>query len=155
MKTHKVIMLLFLSSLFMGSCRSGLDDLTANEECDIIDFNFEKRTLIKEERIVRDADGNEIKYTVDRVEFTPDLKAEIDIDTNQSVVEVYVKTVADISNMAGYAVISPGARIDPLDGAPVLGVLGDFSKTWKYKVTAANEMNSKIWQIHVATVEED
>ncbi|MGV8093767.1 MAG: hypothetical protein AB2L24_18055 [Mangrovibacterium sp.] len=121
MKTYKMIILLLLGSLFISSCRSGLDDLAANEECEIIDFNFEKRTLIQEERIVRDADGNEIKYTVDRVEFIPDLKAVINIDEDQNMVEVYVRTEADISNMAGYAVISPGARIEPLEGAPVLG----------------------------------
>ncbi|MEN6456700.1 MAG: hypothetical protein ABFD10_20780 [Prolixibacteraceae bacterium] len=155
MKTYKMIILLLLGSLFISSCRMGLDDLASNEECDIIDFNFEKRVLIKEERIVRDADGNEIKYTVDRVEFTPDLKAVIDVNKDQNRVDIHVKTIADISNMAGYAVISPGARIEPVDGAPVLGVLGDFSATRKYKVTAANEIDSKIWEVNVARLEED
>lgn len=149
MKAYKIVLIFIFSSFFLNSCRWGLEDLSENDECEIIDFNFEKREIIKEERTIKDLDGNEIKYTVDRVLFTPDLKADIDVNSDQNIITVYIKPIADITNMVGYAVLSPGAIIEPIDSAPVLGTLGNFSSPTKYKVTAADGINSKIWEINV------
>ena len=44
--------------------------------------------------------------------------------------------------------ISTAAVIKPIDGAPTLGVPGDWSKPNKYEVTAANG-NKKVWTIVV------
>mgnify|MGYP000843909696 CR=1 FL=1 len=148
MKKNILFMFLYclLISVFI-SCQWGLSDLEANDECEIIDFNFEKRTIVKEERIVKDTDGNEIKYYVDRVVFVPGLKSSIAINTDQNIVTVTIKPEADLNSIVGYAVISPGAKIEPIEGSPVLGVLGNFSTPQKYKVTAANGINSKIWEV--------
>jgi hypothetical protein len=154
MKAYKIILIFIFGSFIFSSCRWGLEDLPVNDQCDIIDFNFEKRELVKEERMIKDLDGNEIKYIVDRVEFTPDLKVDIDVNNDQNFITVYVKPIVDITNMVGYAVISPGAIIEPIEGAPILGTLGDFSSPRKYKVIAADGINSKIWIINVIQAEE-
>jgi hypothetical protein len=150
MKKYKILFILLISHLLiLSSCQWGLEELESNTECEIIDFNFEKREIIQEERVVNDADGNEIYYTVDRVVFTPDQKANISIDNEDNTVQVTVKPEVNISNIVGYAVISPGAVIEPIEGAPTLGVLGNFSAPKKYRVTAADGINSKIWEVTV------
>lgn len=47
--------------------------------------------------------------------------------------------------------LSSAARIFPIDGAPRLGVPGDWSKENKYEVVAANGIK-KIWTIHVESL---
>ncbi|MDE7236705.1 MAG: hypothetical protein K2N66_02660, partial [Paramuribaculum sp.] len=42
--------------------------------------------------------------------------------------------------------ISTAAVIEPLDGAPALGVPGDWSKPNKYQITAANG-KKKVWTV--------
>lgn len=50
------------------------------------------------------------------------------------------------SNLVVVLNISTAATIEPIDGAPRLGVPGDWSKANQYKVTAANG-DSKIWTV--------
>lgn len=154
MKKNILFILLYsLLIIVFNSCQWGLSDLEANDECEIIDFNFEKRTIVKEERIVKDADGNEIKYVVDRVVFVPGLKSKITVNRDQNMVTIIVKPDTELNNIVGYAVISPGAIIEPIEGSPILGILGNFSTPQKYKVTAANGVNSKIWEIRASLPE--
>lgn len=48
--------------------------------------------------------------------------------------------------------ISTAALIEPIDGAPMLGVPGDWSKTNKYKVTAASG-ETKEWSVTLHLVQ--
>lgn len=45
--------------------------------------------------------------------------------------------------------ISPAATMEPLEGAPLPGIPGDFSQPRKYKITAANGDN-RIWVVKIA-----
>ena len=58
------------------------------------------------------------------------------------------KANVDAKNLVVVLTISTAATVTPVDGAPKLGVPGDWSKPNKYKVTAANG-NSRIWTVTV------
>lgn len=84
------------------------------------------------------------------------------IDTTKKLVTIKVSPSANIiksipeaaraelslKNMAVVITLPTAARIFPLEGAPALGVNGDWSKENKYTVRAANG-NSTTWTISV------
>lgn len=57
------------------------------------------------------------------------------------------------SNLVVVLNISTAAIIKPIDGAPKLGVPGDWSKPNKYEITAANG-NKKIWTVTLELYQE-
>ncbi|MEG0468180.1 MAG: hypothetical protein RR551_07875, partial [Mucinivorans sp.] len=57
------------------------------------------------------------------------------------------------ANLTGIVWLSTAARIIPLNGSPVLGVPGDWTKPNKYEVTAANGSKS-VWTITVLSLEQ-
>ncbi len=63
-----------------------------------------------------------------------------------------VKDNFSFSNMVVIVNLSSAATIRPLDGAPKLGVPGDWSKPNKYEVTAADG-SKKVWTITVLDYE--
>jgi hypothetical protein len=56
------------------------------------------------------------------------------------------KVKVSLSNICASASIPNAAKIQPLNGAPVLGIAGDYSKPVSYVVTAANG-DYKTWNI--------
>ena len=135
-----------------GSClKSGLDDLPAHEDADITDCYLEYRFSY-----TRPADqGTQVRT----VRMTTVNKT---IDAQASTVNVSVQTPGtdqyftdeekakvSLANIAVYCYLSNTAKIEPLDGAPVLGTNGNYTSPVKYKVTAADGKTSKTWTISV------
>ena len=152
MKKYFNIFVTMLLALFTTSClENGLEDLDSYDGCDITSGEIYWRyygtdvipgsgeTQVKQVRLARaveqDADNNTfyIRYVTgnlpaDQVSaFTPS------------------KVVIAVT-------ISTAAVIKPIDGAPTLGVPGDWSKPNKYEVTAANG-DKKVWTIVVEPYE--
>lgn len=59
-----------------------------------------------------------------------------------------------LEHIVVYVNISTAAKIEPIDGAPKLGVPGDFSKPRKYKVTAADNKTTSEWVIMIKPLPE-
>ena len=84
-----------------------------------------------------------------------------DIDTEENTMEILCQANASfptdqLSNLTTSELvvvlnISTASVIEPLDGAPALGVPGDWSKPNKYQVTAANGQK-KIWTVTLELV---
>ena len=131
-------------AFFLSSClESNLDDLPVFKDAEITDFKFEHR-WIKD-------DG---KFAVMQ------LNNSVDIDhVNNLVVNTItipgasgnfpeeVRSQITLASIVAYCNISVAAVIEPVNGAPKLGVPGDYSAERQYQVTAADGETKKVWTI--------
>lgn len=150
MKKSILYLFLLLTSFTLGSCKMGLDDLPTFEEAELLNFWFEHREVVEKTA----PDGS--KY--EQVVFT-DLKEicsfkQLGESDGYVQCEVVVNTQAspkslDMSNIVGKATISTAAYIQPIDGSPQLGGLGNFTVPTKYLVTSADQNNAKKYVINV------
>jgi len=147
---------LWIMALMLTSClRMGLEDLPAFEEAEITDVRFEYRfkdpntvwidgeetvkwvNLTVQNRVI-DSGAGTITCTLQ----TPDADATFTESIRQQV---------SLSNIVGKFYLSTAATIAPVEGAPTLGVPGDFSAPRKYMVTAADG-TTKTWTVHVTAL---
>jgi hypothetical protein len=148
--------LLLMLALVCSSClKSGLDDLPAFEEADITDVKFDFRYKDLADEWI---DGQPIVKVVTLTVGDKVINAEAGTITCSvtvppaagSFTEDIRGTVA-LTNLTGKFNLSTAAVIAPLDGAPVLGVPGDFSAARSYLVTAADG-TEKSWTIQVTAL---
>lgn len=147
MKYLKYVMLFFACLTFSSCLKSGLEDLPSYEDADIKAFTFEYRWMVKE--------GESEKLRVQKM----DVDVNID-DTNTTVTcnitvpevnGVFTSEIRDkvtLSNLNAYCTISTAATITPIGDTPVLGKIGDFSKSdMQYEVVAADGKTKKTWKL--------
>ncbi|MGV8136069.1 MAG: BT_3044 domain-containing protein [Mangrovibacterium sp.] len=145
---RKLIYILPILLLSVTSClKSDLDELPAYEEAEMTDFDLEYRFAVK--------NSNEVDYlmvvtlttspVVDEVNSTITLSPKIPSPTGDFTVDERKKV--SLTSIVGYAKVSPAAKVEPIEGAPVLGKPGDFTASRKYRVTAADGKTSKVWTI--------
>ena len=149
----KVFLILSVVMFSLSSCIDwGLEELPVYDEADMLDFDLEYRYT----------DKNDNGYERLAVITLPS-SSTIDEDNNTVTVEASVPDPAgsftqeernkvSLKSIVGYAKISPAATIQPIDGAPQLGIPGDFSSVVKYQVTAADEKTVKTWTINITLV---
>lgn len=145
---RKFLYLLPIALLSLTSClESNLDKLPVYSEAEMTDFDLEYRFAVK--------NTNGIDYlSVVTLTTTPV------IDNNSMTITLSPKISApggtftseerkkvSLKSIVGYAKVSPAAMVSPLEGAPKLGVPGDFSVSRKYRVAAADRKTSKVWTI--------
>lgn len=151
MKKYIYIITLITFPILFSSClKNGLDEVEYSTECEITTVAFEHRWTIES-----DVEGI---YTL----YFKDLTVNQSIDSeNQTVtVELTVPGVdntftqeerekVSLSSLACSFIVSHAASVTPLDGAPKLGVLGDYSaKSFKYRVTSASG-TYKDWTLQI------
>lgn len=150
MKSIKYLLstIIFIFMMSFTSClEAGLDELPAYGEADITDFYFEYRYPVERSDGVR-----EIKYirmVNNKKEIHDDgtIRLEISIPQADDTFTETERAKVSLSQLVGYCYLSNSAEIAPVDGAPKLGVIGDFSASVKYKVTAADKKNFKTWTV--------
>lgn len=147
-KIFKYLPILFLSLLFTSCLESGLDELPAFSDADITRFRFEHRWL--------DETNTFAKMQV--VQLATDLTIDEGANTINCIVTVpaasanfpeAIRNQVAITNVVGYADISPAAVMEPIGDSPVLGVPGDFGSANQYEVKAADGETVKVWTIIV------
>jgi hypothetical protein len=157
MKRIKFIIagVLFLS-LFTSCLKAGLDELPAFTDADITNIYFEYRY---QDPTALWTDGSAIVKYVTLVVATKTIDA-----TNKTVnVTVTVPAASGaftatergkvaLTNLVCRTNISTASKIEPLNGAPVLGTPGDFSAARTYLVTASDGVTSKTWTITVTAL---
>lgn len=151
MKTLFKISLLFVLSAFMfSSClKLGLDALPAYSDAEIMSFKFEYRwydeTVGLGRMYVQELKVSNLVIDSETAGISLDLTVP---PVSESFPESERNKVG-LGNIVGYCDISTAATIAPVDNAPVLGVLGDWSsKDFMYKVTAADG-TEKVWSLHI------
>ncbi|HAZ02938.1 MAG: hypothetical protein A2W90_09435 [Bacteroidetes bacterium GWF2_42_66] len=144
MKYAHIIFLMVV--LFTPSCIDwGLGELPSYKESEILDLDFEYRYTVKNDNGVERLAVKQLQNKTVISENTIYNYLTIP-NASGSFTEEIVKQIA-LTNIIGYADISTGAIIKPIEGAPELGEIGDYSSVLKYKVIAANG-DSKIWTIY-------
>ncbi len=158
MKRYSIILIAILAMIFSSCLKSGLEDLPEFEGKEITGVTRIEYRFVGER--VSEASGQKI---VEYVELKQSTAPEIDTDNATVKISVVVPSTNTIftqaerekcsnKNVVVIVGLSTAARISPLDGAPKLGVPGDWSKPNKYKVTAADG-SSKDWTIEVVKFE--
>lgn len=140
---------LLLLLVSVTSClKSGLDDLPAYDEAQITNIHFEYRWY-------DDSEGaKQLRVQALNVEKAIDDEAgvvtcKITVPGTSAVFTENIRNKVSLSNIVCYVDMSTAARLKPLDGAPVLGEMRDFSSgEFKYLVTAANG-NEKEWTVKI------
>ncbi len=159
MKKIKFILvgLMFCSLTLFTSClKSGLDVLPTFTDADISNIYFEYRYA---DATTKWSDGTSIvKY----VTLTVASKT-IDTSANTATVTITVPAASGtfttterakvaLTNIVCTTNVSTAAKVEPVDGAPSLGIPGDFSTSRKYLVTAADGKTTKTWTITVTAL---
>lgn len=147
MKYLKYILLLFACLSFSSCLESGLDDLPSYEEADIKAFTFEYRWMVKEgtsEKLRVQKMSTEVDINIDNATVT----CTITVPNVNGAFTQEIRDKVSLSNLNAYCTISTAATITPLGDAPVLGKIGDFSKSnMQYEVVAADGKNKKTWKL--------
>ena len=147
-RSYFYVLFLFIP-LFMTSCLGmGLDDLEDYNNAEILSFKFEHRW----EQMVDEIGVTRLAI----VSLPTDVRIEDNVihcvikvpeSGNPSSFTEEVRSQVKLEKIVGMATISTAAKIIPIDDAPILGKWGDFSKSHKYKVVAADNVTSKEWTI--------
>lgn len=152
----KYIYILTAFVMVCSSClKYNLEDLPVYSDADIVDVKFDFRYKDLSDKWI---DGEPIVKVVPLIVENKEINSESGTvsctikvpDANGSFTEE-IRNSVSLTNLVGKFNLSTAALIKPLNGAPVLGTPGDFSKPCKYHVTAANGMG-KDWVIEVLTL---
>lgn len=150
MKYLKYILLLFACLSFSSCLESGLDDLPSYEEADIKAFTFEYRWMVKEgtsEKLRVQKMSTDVDINIDNATVT----CTITVPNVNGAFTQEIRDKVSLSNLNAYCTISTAATITPLGDAPILGKIGDFSKSnMQYEVVAADAKNKKTWKLVIA-----
>lgn len=135
----------------MTSClKGGMDDLPEYEEAEISGIQRVEYRYYGSD--VSQIDGEKIVKKIalqnsTKIEGTT-VSLEVTVPAAEGTFTEAERQNVSLTNIAVMASISTAARLTPLDGAPALGVPGDWSKPNKYVITAANG-SKKEWTITI------
>jgi hypothetical protein len=146
----KLFFIFSILLLAMSSCIDwGLQELPVYTEAEITSFNLEHRYVVKNTNSVEmmavvtlntSVQINKDNATITVAASVPSATANFTLEERKKV---------SLESIVAYAKLSPAAKIEPMDGAPALGTIGNFTGERKYKVNAADGKTSKIWTIKV------
>lgn len=153
----KILFLFSLVMLSMTSClKHDLEEMESSDLCDLANVEFEYRWT---EEIV-DAEGNptgvhELQYKVLEVEKTKDetnhkYDLKISVPLPDATFTKEIRDQVSLDKIVGLFTVSTASRVEPLNGAPVLGKVGDFSNgPFTYRVIAASGTYTD-WVINIS-----
>jgi hypothetical protein len=149
--------LIYCSLTLLTSClKSGLADLPVYTDCDITNIYFEYRY---EDPTALWIDGSPIVKYITLVVATKTIDAAantvtvgINVPAASGTFTTAERAKVALTNIVCTMNISTAATIAPLEGAPKLGVPGDFSAIRKYLVTAADGKTTKTWTVTITAL---
>ncbi len=138
---------------FTSCLEAGLDELESYDDAEIRGFKFEHRW----EQAMSGANNSQLGVvslpTNVRIEGnTVYCTITVPEAGNPSFFTEEIRNSVKLEKIVGIATISTASTIRPIDDAPVLGKWGDFSKSRKYKVTAADGKTTKEWTIECTLI---
>ena len=151
MRKYVSILVVSIFPFLFSSClKDGLDEVEYSTECDITSVAFEHRWAVES-----DVEGI---YTLYFKELS--VESSINNESQTIIIDITVPAVdnsfpqeerdkVNLSSLACSFFVSNAASVTPLEGAPKLGTLGDFSaKSFKYRVTSASGAY-KDWKLQI------
>ncbi|MEG2099786.1 MAG: hypothetical protein RRY42_07760 [Mucinivorans sp.] len=157
MKIFKYVVMAGIVLATMSSClKANLEDLPTYDESRITDIRFDYRYYgpnewVDGEHVVEYQQLTVVDKNVDKEALTVTCKVQVPKANGSFTATEKAKVTK--ANLTGIVWLSTAARITPLNGSPVLGVPGDWTKPNKYEVTAANGSKS-VWTITVLSLEQ-
>ncbi|MDR0845709.1 MAG: hypothetical protein LBN71_10860 [Tannerella sp.] len=154
-KYFKAGLCLWLIGMFTSCLTSGLEELPAFDTADITDIRFDFRykdassTWIDNEPVVKVVSLTIQNKVIDTASGT--VTCTLAVPAANGTFTEAIRQQVSLTSVVGRFYLSTAAVIVPVEGAPVLGVPGDFSATRKYKVTAADG-TTKVWTISVTNL---
>jgi len=155
MSTKNIIFTCAIILLSLTSClKSGLDRVENSDLKEITGISFEYRWIAKNangydvlcKQALTLSNNKATNTTADSV-FTKLTVPAASTSTAFSAFNAGIRQNVGRDSLYLIANLSPAAKIEPIEGAPVLGLPGDFSgDSYRYKVTAANG-TTKIYTI--------
>lgn len=147
MKKITLFIVSILACFSFSGCSMGLDDQPAFNKHDITAIKFERRVIeLRDVAIVINGVTEVIQEEV--VVFKP-IGVSTSISAPDKLIASSTSLSTDISNMVCTVSISPGAKIEPINGAPRFGAVGDYGVDRQYKITSANKKECSVWTIRV------
>ncbi|MDR2764608.1 MAG: hypothetical protein LBB90_06210 [Tannerella sp.] len=155
MKRMAGVLPLWMMACVLTSClRAGLDELPVFEEAEITDVTFEYRykdpgsVWIDGEQTVKWISLPVQDKVIDSGSGTITCTLQVPAAGANTTFTEAIRGQVSLNSLTGKFYLSTAASIAPVEGAPTLGVPGDFSAPRKYRVTAASGA-TKIWTVHV------
>lgn len=141
---------ILLFSIFFSSClEHGLEDLPTFEEAKITNMRFEYR-WINEASEYSKLELKQLNTNVEIDTIANTVNCTITVPAVKDNFTESVRSNVSLVNIVGYADISTAAVMKPIGDAPILGTVGDFSKSdIQYEVKAADG-TIKIWSLSVS-----
>lgn len=145
--------LFLLSVLMFSSCLTGnLEDLPSFDEAEITDVKFDFRYKdVNDEWLDGEPTVKVVVLSVQNKVIDSEagtITCTISVPAADGPFTETIRNGVVLTSIVGKFNLSTAAAIAPMEGAPKLGVPGDFSAARKYKVTAANG-TTKVWTVHV------
>lgn len=142
--------LYILCLLFVCSCQN--ENLPAFNDAEITKIGFYHRYYgsdkdpLTGENIMLEKELS-CKYTINSENAIATVEVTVPQASNKFTEAERAKVVQN--KLWAYFNISTAARVTPLDGAPKLGTPGDWTKTYKYLIKAADG-TEKIWSVSLS-----
>ena len=145
-KIINIAMLLVLLVSASSCLKSGLDDLPTYDEAKITNIYFEYRWYDDAAKQLR-VQTLTLAKTIDEENNTVTCK--ITVPGTNAVFTEQIRNEVSLSKIVCYIDMSTAARLTPVNAAPTLGEVQDFSaKDFRYLITAANG-DKREWTIKI------
>lgn len=149
MKKYSILCAFLMSFLFSSCLKDGLEEGEFSSECDVTDVKFEHRWADE-----MDTPGMakllfkemQVKKTIDKENCI--VEVIITVPKADGNYPVEQREVTALSNLACSFFVSRAASVKPLNGAPKLGTMGDYSTDCTYRVISASG-KYKDWTLKV------
>ncbi len=140
-----ILFFAMLISVFCTSClKSGLEDIENSSLCEISSVTMEHRWIIKNSNGYDQLSRQQLTLSNKNPNDKKELFFSITVPKASSTFPSSERDNVSLDKLYMIMVISPAAKITPLNGAPVLGMPEKYElgKKYEYKVTAANGESS-------------
>ena len=140
MKKNIIFLLLGCIVLFTSCLKSGLDDIEDSDQCTISSLTMEYRWITQNANGYDQLSRQQMTLSNTAPDENNEIHFTVTVPSASSSFSKEVRQHVSLDGLYLIAVISSAAKIMPLDGAPSLGLPGNYEigKDYRYEVTAAN-----------------
>lgn len=127
-------------SLLTSCLESGLDDIENSDLCAISSITMEYRWIVQNANGYDQLSRQQMTLSKNAPNENNEIHFTVTVPSASSSFPKEVRDHVSLDGLYLITVISPAAKISPLNGAPSLGISGAFEigKDYQYEVTAAN-----------------
>lgn len=141
MKRNILFLLLAGCMLMFTSClKSGLDEIENSSLCAVSSVTMEYRWITQNANGYDQMSRQQLTLSNNAPDENNEIHFVVEVPAASATFPEDIRNVVELDGLYMIMVISPAAKVVPLEDAPVLGVPGNYEigKSYKYQVTAAN-----------------